>query len=108
MNIEELTIGQLLNLQSLLGNKPAIETKRDLGLQIIVCDRGFVYVGHTVVNGDFVTVANARSIRKWGTTEGLGQLAATGKTGETILDDAGEILIPLKAVIHFIKCKSSW
>ena len=108
MNIEELTIGQLMNLQSLLGNKPATATRKDLGLQIVVCDRGFVYVGQTVVDGEFVTITSARNIRKWGTTKGLGQLAESGPTRDTVLDNAGELLVPLKSVIHFIKCKNSW
>ena len=103
-----MTIGQLREISTVLGKSPATETRKDLGLQIIVCDRGFVYVGKTVVNGEFVTIENARNIRKWGTSKGLGELSETGPTKDTVLDSCGEVLVPLKAVIHFIRCKSSW
>ena len=103
-----MTIGQLREISTFLGKSPATETRKDLGLQIIVCDRGFVYVGKTVVNGEFVTIENARNIRKWGTSKGLGELSETGPTKDTVLDSCGEVLVPLKAVIHFIRCKSSW
>lgn len=80
---------------------------QDLGFQIVVLDRGFVYVGQVSINGDLVKITNARNIRYWGTTKGLGELA-DGPTKSTKLDDVGEILAPLRAVIHFIKCKREW
>ena len=81
---------------------------KKLGKQIAVLDRGFVYVGEVTVDGEFVTIAQARNIRRWGTTKGLGQLAESGPTATTVLDSAGEVTVPLKAVIHLIKCATSW
>ncbi len=81
--------------------------KRDLGTQIVVADRGFVYVGKTVIEGEFVTVTNARNIRVWGTTKGLGEIVG-GPTSQTKLDKVGQVLIPMKAVIHFITCTRDW
>lgn len=80
---------------------------QSLGFQIVVLDRGFVYVGQTEIIGDFVKITKARNIRYWGTTKGLGELA-DGPTRSTKLDDVGEILIPMRAVIHFIKCSREW
>jgi hypothetical protein len=108
INIEEMTIGQLREITALLGNKPATEMRKDLGFQIVVCDRGFVYSGQTVIAGEYAVITGGKNIRKWGTTKGLGQLAESGPTGDTVLDPVGEITVPMKAVIHFIKCKSSW
>jgi exosome complex RNA-binding protein Rrp4 len=81
--------------------------KMELGLQIVVADRGFVYIGKTRIDGEFVTITEARNIRVWGTTQGLGELV-NGPTGSTKLDNVGEILLPLRAVIHFIKCTRDW
>lgn len=81
--------------------------KRDLGTQIVVADRGFVYVGKVVVEGDYCLITNARNIRKWGTSNGLGELVG-GPTKETVLDQVGEVIVPMKAVIHFIKCSRDW
>jgi hypothetical protein len=59
--------------------------------QIIVADKGFVFVGNVVENNDgTVTLHNARNIRRWGTTTGLGQLAA-GPTPETKYDAYGTV-----------------
>ena len=107
-NIESLTIGEARELAALFGNHQAPKPAQNMGLQIVVADRGFVYVGQTVVNGDMVTITDARNIRKWGTTKGIGQLALSGPTNDTVLDAAGEVVVPLKAVIHFIKCKTNW
>lgn len=80
----------------------------EMGLQIVVLDRGFVYVGNVTVTGDTVRIANARNIRRWGTTKGLGQLANEGPTDKTVLDPVGEVTAHQRAVIHFIKCTLDW
>lgn len=57
--------------------------------RIIVADRGWVFVGDCEDMPDgSVTIRNAKNIRKWGTTKGLGQLC-DGPTSETIVDMAG-------------------
>lgn len=78
-----------------------------IGTQIVVLDRGFVYVGKVEFNGDLVRITNARNIRYWGTTKGLGELV-NGPTDKTKLDEVGEVIAPMKAVIHCIKCKRDW
>ena len=95
---------ELTELAALLGGKQS-QPRQDLGAQIIVVDRGFVYVGNVTIEGDMCRIQNARNIRKWGTTKGLGELVS-GPLKDTVLDTYGEILVPMKAVIHFIKC--SW
>ena len=49
------------------------EEPQTMGVQIVVLDRGFVYVGDVTVDADWVTIRNARNIRRWGTTRGLGR-----------------------------------
>ena len=75
-----------------------------MGQNIVVLDRGFVYVGEVTVEDDFLIIHGARNIRKWGTTKGLGELA-NGALNGTVLDHVGEVKAPLKALIHLIKCK---
>jgi hypothetical protein len=79
-------------------------SSRKLGQQIVVLDRGFIYVGDVTVDGDFLRIENAKCIRKWGTSKGLGQLR-NGPTPDTVLDDAGEVVAPMRALIHFVSCK---
>lgn len=54
--------------------------------QIVVLNRGWVVMGDYSEKGDECTLANASVIRKWGTTQGLGELAEKGKLPDTVLD----------------------
>lgn len=71
---------------------------------IVVLDRGYVYVGKVTRKNDHLTITDAQNIRRWGTTNGLGQLALSGKQPNTVLDPAGTVLVPLRAVIHSLLC----
>ena len=70
---------------------------------IAVLERGFVYVGIATVADGMLVLQQAKNIRKWGTTAGLGQLALNGPTKDTVLDKAGKVIAPLSAVIHLIE-----
>ena len=72
------------------------------GFCIVVADRGFVYVGKMTWDGEFALVEDARNIRYWGTTKGLGELALGGPNPKTILDPVGAVRIPCRAVINII------
>ena len=72
--------------------------------QIVVLDRGFVYVGNVTIRDGWVSIENARNIRVYGTTRGLGELR-NGPLKDTKLDDCGIILAPMKSLIHLISCK---
>lgn len=104
MNINEMTIVQ---------GKEIAAQSADLneGLCICVLDKGFVYVGDLIIdgNGKLFTIVNAKNIRRWGTTEGLGQLAEYGPQEGTILDATGTVRSFAGELKHWIKCRSaSW
>ena len=83
-----------------------METKSIMrGFAIIVLDRGFVYVGDVEIDGDWCVIKNAQNIRRWGTTKGLGELVS-GPTKDTVLDPAGTVRAPMRAVISVID--ASW
>jgi len=107
----EIKLAELAELLSERGGSPnsMVQTAvvRDLGTQIVVADRGFVYVGKVSIDVEMARITNARNIRVWGTTKGLGELV-NGPTSKTALDEVGEVLVPMKAVIHFIKCSRDW
>jgi hypothetical protein len=91
-------------LAAMFGKELGQQDKKDIGQQIVVLDRGFVYVGNVELDNHFVWITKAKNIRIWGTTKGLGELR-NGPLSATKLDEAGEVLAPLKSVIHFISCK---
>jgi hypothetical protein len=54
-------------------------------LEIIIGQRGWVWIGRVTVEGDQLTIHGACCIRQWGTTKGLAELCA-GPTSKTVLD----------------------
>ena len=89
-------------LATLIAAKPAPQPKA-IGQHIVVLDRGFVYVGDVTLDGNFAIITNAKNIRYWGTKNGLGELTK-GPLPETKLDVIGEVVAPMRAVIHFTPC----
>lgn len=76
--------------------------------QIVIADRGWVWVGKTHEDGENLVIEQARCIRYWGTTRGLGQLAEDGPTETTKLDPVGRVQVNRRAVIARIACKQAW
>ena len=76
-----------------------------LGEFIVVIDNGFVFHGDLTSDGDFYLISHAVNIRKWGTTNGLGELR-NGKLSATIVDETGEVLFPKTRLCHLIR--ASW
>jgi hypothetical protein len=79
------------------------------GLQIVILDRGFVYVGRVTTDKRWCLIINAMNVRRWGTTKGLGELAAKGPLEATELDSSGTVRAPMSAVIALVACaESEW
>lgn len=67
--------------------------------QIIIAQRGWVFVGIVSDIDGIALIEKAKNIRRWGTSHGLGQLAKEGPTSNTVLDDYGTVrLHPLSIV----------
>ena len=67
--------------------------------QIIIAQRGWVFVGEVTDKGEEVIIDKCKNIRRWGTSGGLGQLAKQGPTSSTMMDDYGTVrLHPLSIV----------
>ncbi len=75
-------------------------------MKIVVVDRGWVYVGECEYLQDMLVISNAKNIRQWGTTRGLGQLALEGPTSATRLDLYGTVRVPVRSVITLIDTES--
>lgn len=82
------------------------QKKTDGDIKIAVLDRGFVYVGRVSTEGDFLILKNAKNIRVWGTTRGLGELVG-GPLSGTKLDTVGTVRVPSRALISLIDVEQS-
>jgi hypothetical protein len=75
------------------------------GIRILVLDRGRVKVGRLSLCPDLAfhwLLEDARVIRRWGTTEGLEQIARDGPTADTVLDRPCDCVVPFRAVIEIL------
>ena len=72
--------------------------------QIVVIQNGFVLMGNVTRTDDGYTIEDASVIRKWGTTRGLGEIALSGPTKETVLDPCGVVEVERHAVLMRINC----
>ena len=101
MNIELNELAALLR-----GSNATAKTEQPEinGQHIVVLDRGFVYVGEVEIKGDFLYITDASNIRYWGTKNGLGDLRK-GPLAETKLDKIGDVIAPMKSLIHLVPCK---
>lgn len=72
-------------------------------LRIVVLQRGWVMVGRLERDGDECILHDAAVIRRWGTTRGLGEIAADGPTDSTQLDPCyGEVRFHILTVVAMI------
>jgi hypothetical protein len=77
--------------------------------EIVVLQRGWVVVGDVAEDTDsLVRLENASVVRRWGTTKGLGEMAASGPLSETVLDacPAGVKAHPL-AIVMRMPCEAA-
>ena len=63
-----------------------IKVTEDWGWQIVILQRGWVYVGKMTKVGHQCQLDSASCVRRWGTTMGLGELASGGPLSETKLE----------------------
>jgi hypothetical protein len=74
-------------------------------VRIVVLPRGWVVVGEYAEAAGKVTVSRGAVIRRWGTTDGLGQLAS-GPRSATKLDALGTLECAAEAVIFTVRCEA--
>lgn len=72
-------------------------------IEIVVLDRGFVFVGYVTRTETEMYIDHARCIRKWGISEGLGQLQ-DGPQPDTQLDQPCTVRPQMKAVLFTVDC----
>lgn len=74
-------------------------------IKIVVLQRGWVVVGRFERNDTLCKLHNASVIRIWGTTQGLGEIAADGPMSNTKLDKCkGVVQFDFMTVVLTIDC----
>ena len=79
-----------------------------MGKWIVVLQRGWVLVGDLEKDGSEFVLKNGSCVRRWGTSEGLGELAEKGKLTNTKLDPITETRFHELTVVKRLKCSSAW
>ncbi len=108
MNLDELTLGDIKTLQALFSstaikNEPLV----DCGIRIVILQRGWVMVGHLYQKGSECYLEGCNVIRRWGSTDGLGELATKGPLTETKLEPTPRTSFHELTIIATIECERS-
>lgn len=81
-------------------------TTENHGLALIVADRGHVWVGQAITDDNWVHITAARAVRRWGTTQGLNELAAKGPQPNSKIDAPADLKVSRRALIAIIPCEA--
>ena len=75
---------------------------------LFVLDRGFVVVGRAAIDAElaFHWRVRGRTVRRWGTTDGLSQLCG-GPLEATVLDPVCWRRVPFRSVIEILEVEES-
>ncbi len=71
---------------------------------IVILQRGWVFVGKLSKAESEYTLSSAFNVRRWGTSYGLGELAAKGPLSETKLDKVGTVTFHELTTVAMIDC----
>jgi hypothetical protein len=78
-------------------------------VRIAVLNRGWVVVGRVKEEKNKTFITNASVIRRWGTTEGLGELAYNGELNDTVLDTCPDIEVETANIVLLMNCnEENW
>lgn len=76
-------------------------------IKIVILQRGWVFIGKFSQEDQNCKLENAYNIRRWGTSEGLGELALKGKQAETKLDKVGTVSFHELTTVAVLDCDES-
>ena len=108
MKLDDLTLGEIKQLQGLFSQGTTENLKKeDLGKQIVILQRGWVAIGDLKKKGEYMELDNASIIRRWGTSQGLGQLATNGEQADTKLEPTPKMRFHELTVITTIEVDAS-
>lgn len=107
MNLNDLTLGQIKELQCLLGQRETVSCCEQDDVKIAVLQRGWVFVGRFFKDGAACRLENSYVIRNWGTTQGLGEIAENGPTSSTKLDPSGVVRFNELTTVVLLDCRES-
>jgi hypothetical protein len=106
MNLEKLK--KALQLSKLLEDEEidsSSESCECAPVRIVVLQRGWVVIGRYFQSGSKCRIENGYVIRRWGTSEGLGQLAVEGPLAETKLEKTPTIRFHELTIVQQIDCE---
>lgn len=86
-----------------------IQWKTTDKIRIVILQRGWVFVGKYIAGAVECRLENASTIRTWGTTKGLGEIAENGPTSTTKLDPCPTVRFhPLTVIATIDTNESKW
>jgi len=95
---------QTIKIDDVIYVREDSKTKTSGDIRIVILQRGWVMVGRFSQEGPNCRLEDAAVIRVWGTSKGLGEIAAKGPTSKTVLDKTPSVNFHELTVIATIDC----
>lgn len=76
--------------------------------RIVILQRGWIFAGEFHQDGSKCWLTDAYNVERWGTTEGLGELAIKGPLKDTRLRKTPEVTFHEMTIVATIKCGDAW
>lgn len=78
------------------------------GLQLVVMDNGFVYMGDTIFDGTYHIIMNAVNLKEAGTNAGFGKIAYQGMGANIELNPCPPIAVLFNRTCHMMRLADVW
>lgn len=109
MNIDELTLGQIKQLQGIIGGAPAkatptVEKKR----AVVVVDRGWIFAGDMTTTPDgLLRLERAVWVFRWESV-GFAAVVKDWRAGKADIRQVDPVEVPFEAVIFRVPVADDW
>lgn len=103
MDIDNLTVGHVKEITSLIGSKPQVKHPLDGKKVVAVLPNGFIHFGVLESNGSNYMLASASNLRYWKQREnGLPEFALSGPIEGDRIDKIGTVYFD--SAVFFLPC----
>jgi len=109
MNLDDLTIGDVKKLQSLVGGTRGTRRRPPpSGRAVVVVDRGWIFAGDMSLTADgYVRLDNAVHVFRW-ESMGFAKMIEDWKSSKVDLRPCASVEVPADSVIFRVPVSNDW
>ena len=108
MNIDELTLGQIKQLQAVVGGTATAAKGPIGGRHVVVVDRGWIFAGDLSRTADgYVRISDAVHVFRWESI-GFAKALEEWKSNKVDLRPVADVEVPEDAIVFRVPVPAGW